>query len=65
MTVMLLKELSAATPEARPSSAPACQGLWVTAGCVEVSSPSLSVSVESADLELMADLQCYDFSINS
>ncbi len=42
MTVMFLTELCAATQAVPPTSAPACQGLWVTAGCVVVSSQRLS-----------------------
>lgn len=65
-TVTFLRELCAATPEARPTSAPACRAMWVTAGCVGVSSKSLLYQhcvLASANLELIFSvLTCVSIS---
>lgn len=53
-TVTFPSELSAATAGARPSSAPACRGLWATAGCVGVSSEFIGCVLE--------ELQCFDLN---
>ena len=57
-TVTLLSELSAATPAARRSSAPACRASRVTAGCVGVSRPGSSARCWCPG---DADIRCYDF----
>lgn len=54
----LQSELSAATPAARRSSAPACRASLVTAGCVGVSPPGSSACCWCGG---DADRLCYDF----